>query len=59
MGKEQTGMPDIAMNALQNPGLIASARGAAESVLKKDPNLKTLPNLKAKFKKFREKVHFE
>jgi len=59
LGKEQTGMPDIAMNALQNPGLIASARGAAESVLKKDPNLKTLPNLKAKFKKFREKVHFE
>ena len=59
LGKEQTGMPDVAMSALQNPDLIKESRAAAESVLRKDPNLKTLPDLKARFKEFRKEVHLE
>ncbi len=59
LGKEQAGMPDVAMSALQNPGLIKESRTAAESVLKKDPNLKTLPDLKARFREFQREVHLE
>lgn len=59
LGKEQTGMPDIAMKALQNPELIKESRAAAESILRKDPNLKTLPNLKTRFREFRKEIHLE
>lgn len=59
LGKEQTGMPDVAMRALKDPELIKESRTAAESILRKDPNLKTFPNLKTKFKEFRKEVHLE
>jgi len=59
LGEEQTGMPDIAMQALQNPELIKNARTAAESLLREDSNLKTFPALKKRFKEFRRQVHLE
>ncbi len=59
LGDAQAGLPDIAMRALQNPELIKQARTAAEALIKQDPNLKTLPSLKARLKEFQKEVHLE
>ncbi len=59
LGTAQTGMPDIAMKALHHPELIKRAREAAASILKKDPPLKTYPNLQARLAEFKKRVHWE
>ena len=59
LGNEQTGMPDIAMRALKDPDLIKTTREEAQDTIRQDPNLKNLPNLKARFKEFQREVHLE
>ncbi len=59
LGTTQTGMPDIAMKALQNPELVKSAREAAANILEKDPNLKTYPALARFLERFKKEIHPE
>ncbi len=59
MGKEQTGMPDIAMRAFQKPELVKASRDAAELVAKYGWEMKNYPNLYEKFREFRKEIHLE
>jgi ATP-dependent DNA helicase RecG len=59
MGKEQTGMPDIAMRALQKPELVKSSKDEAELIAKQGWEMKNYPDLYEKFREFRKKVHLE
>lgn len=59
LGETQSGLPDIAMRALQNPNLIKSAREAAEKVIKESPTLEKYPYLKNKMNEFHQEIHFE
>lgn len=59
LGQSQTGMPDIAMEALQNPELIKSTREMAFQVLQSDPAFKKSPKLKEAFEEFQKKIHQE
>lgn len=59
LGTIQTGMPDIAMKALQHPTLIPKARLAAETLLAKDPALSRSSALKNRLAQFARTVHFE
>lgn len=58
-GAAQTGMPDLAMKAIQNPDFIKNARQEAVELLKKDPELMRYPLLLKKLESFREAVHLE
>ena len=59
LGRTQTGMPDIAMNALNDMELVKAARTAASDVLKKDKDLKQNPHLEERLSAFRKAVHLE
>ena len=59
LGKEQTGMPDIAMQALQKPELVKASRNAAELVAENGWEMKNYPDLYEKFREFRKEVHLE
>ncbi|MFH0712552.1 MAG: ATP-dependent DNA helicase RecG [Candidatus Jorgensenbacteria bacterium] len=59
LGTTQTGMPDIAMKALQNPELVKSAREAAAEILGKDPSLKSYPLLAGYLEQFKKEIHQE
>ena len=59
LGSSQTGVPDLAMKAVQNPELLKSSRESAEEILQKDPELKNSPLLKARLEKFEKEVHLE
>lgn len=58
-GESQTGMPDIAMRALQNPDLIKIARAAALKIVQADADLIKYPLLKKKLGEFKKEVHLE
>jgi ATP-dependent DNA helicase RecG len=59
LGESQTGLPDLAMKAIQNPELVKSSREAAEAVLRNDPGLKNYPLLKERLDSFQKEVHLE
>ncbi len=59
LGKEQTGLPDLAMRGLQNIELIKSSRDSAIGIIKKDPTLKRHPLLKEKLFQFQKTIHLE
>jgi len=59
LGESQTGLPDLAMQALNNMELVKLARAAAAMVIKKDQTLKSHPALKEKFASFRKQIHLE
>lgn len=59
LGESQTGLPDLAMKAVQNPELVKSSREAAEAILKQDPELSRHPLLRERLEKFQEKIHLE
>jgi len=48
MGETQTGVPDIAMNALKDMELVKAARDSAKEILSNDPELTGYPELRAK-----------
>ena len=58
-GEVQTGLPDVAMEALQNPELVKESRGAAIAIVQKDSSLKAYPLLKAKVAEFQQRIHLE
>lgn len=59
VGNEQTGMPDLAMNALRHPEATKDARDAAAEILSKDPMLKKHPALKTRLVDLTRRVHGE
>ena len=59
LGRMQTGMPDIAMNALNNMELVKVAREAAARILKEDKNLQHNHLLEERLAAFRKAVHLE
>jgi ATP-dependent DNA helicase RecG len=58
-GQTQSGMPDIAMQAIQNPEMVKETREAAIAVIKNDPNLKKHPFLSERMTEFRKQIHWE
>lgn len=58
-GNLQSGLPDIAMEHLNNIKLIKFARTEAKALLENDPKLKEHPELQNALKKFSEKIHLE
>jgi ATP-dependent DNA helicase RecG len=58
-GSVQTGLPDIAMEALRDPELVKSSREAAAKALAADPQLKKNLALRKKIEEFRARVHQE
>jgi ATP-dependent DNA helicase RecG len=58
-GQVQTGLPDVAMEALRDPELVKHSREAAIKILQDDPSFKKTPLLRKKFEEFRAKLHRE
>jgi ATP-dependent DNA helicase RecG len=59
LGESQSGMPDIAMKAIQNPELLKSAQEKAIKLLEEDKELKNYPALKEKLAEFDRDLHLE
>lgn len=59
LGENQTGIPDLAMKALQNPNLVKQSREAAVKILAKDPALLSFPALRTRAEEFTISVHRE
>lgn len=59
LGETQSGMPDIAMKAIQNPDIVKRARDTAVELLRKDPDLKSFPLLRERLEEFEARVHWE
>ncbi|MDO8536818.1 MAG: ATP-dependent DNA helicase RecG, partial [bacterium] len=59
LGESQTGLPDIAMRALQDTALVKSSREAAHAIIQTDANLKKHPMLKAQLNTFEKGIHLE
>ena len=59
LGDNQTGIPDIAMDALKDINLIKATRDAAKKILSNDPELKNSLLLKQRLEKFQKEIHLE
>ena len=59
LGDVQSGMPDIAMKAIQNPKLLKSAEEISREIMKDDPELKGHSKLKKRLDEFGEEIHLE
>ncbi|MDD5710831.1 MAG: ATP-dependent DNA helicase RecG [Candidatus Colwellbacteria bacterium] len=59
LGDAQTGMPDLALKALQSPELLKTAQDKAEALLNEDPNFEKYPLLKTKLAQFKREIHLE
>ena len=59
LGESQTGLPDIAMDALKNVQLVKMARDSAKKLLSNDPELGNYPALAKKMEEFQKTTHLE
>ncbi|MEX2054188.1 MAG: ATP-dependent DNA helicase RecG [Candidatus Colwellbacteria bacterium] len=59
LGATQTGMPDLALKALQNPDLLERARIETLRLLEKSPDLSEYPLLSKKLTQFKREIHLE
>jgi len=59
LGTKQWGIPDIAMNALDDFSLVEKTREAAKEILTDNPKLKNFPILKQRLGKFSKTIHLE
>lgn len=59
LGTRQSGIPDLAMDALKDASLVEKTREAAKKTLEQDPQLKNHLPLKRKVKRFQAKIHLE
>ncbi len=59
LGQKQSGLPDVAMEGINNLKMISLAREEAEKLLKKDSSLKKYPLLKSALQKMGEQIHLE
>ncbi|MEK7193270.1 MAG: ATP-dependent DNA helicase RecG [Patescibacteria group bacterium] len=58
-GTEQTGLPDLAMQGLQDMELVKQSGNEALQIIKKDASLTNHPFLKKKLAEFQKKIHQE
>lgn len=58
-GIAQSGFPDLAMAALQNPEMLKSAKAYAEDILENDPLFKKYPSIREKIEEFSKGLHRE
>jgi ATP-dependent DNA helicase RecG len=58
-GGRQWGISDVGMEAIRNLDMVTAARKEAEVLVKKDPDLKKLPELKEKSDKYQKALHME
>lgn len=58
-GKKQWGLTDLGMEAIKNVKMVEAARGEAQRLIKKDPELKKLPELARTIETKKEVLHFE
>ena len=58
-GNVQTGLPDVAMEALRDPELVKNSREAAIKAVTADPQFKKNVALRKKVEEFRARVHQE
>lgn len=59
IGKRQSGMADIAMDALENIDLVQAASDAASTVINNDPKLENHKLIKGRVETLQEQSHFE
>jgi len=59
LGEKQTGLPDLAMRALNNMELIRMARQSASEIINKDAELTNYPMLREKLTSFQKSIHLE
>ncbi len=59
LGSTQSGMPDIAMKAIQNPELLKSAQDSAQKLFEEDAELKKYPALRDRLDEFDREIHLE
>jgi ATP-dependent DNA helicase RecG len=59
LGEHQTGLPDLAMDALRNPELVAAARRHAVNTLEQDPKLTKHLAIKKLIGNLEAEVHWE
>lgn len=59
LGEKQTGIPDLAMKALNNIELVKQARLAAQEIINKSSDFSSYPLLKEKFEGFQKQIHLE
>ena len=59
IGKDQSGMSDLAMTALKNIKLVQAAQKSANSLIGTDPSLDDHPVLKQRIDNLRQKLHLE
>ena len=59
LGEKQTGLPDLAMRALNNMELIRTARQSAEEIIQRDAELTAYPLLREKLSAFQKIIHLE
>jgi len=59
LGTRQSGLPDIAMENINNVRLIKIAREEAQEIMEKDPGLKKHPLLLKELDKFNQEIHME
>lgn len=58
-GGRQWGIPDLAMASLTDTILVSKARNEAKAILEEDPELKKYPQLLAKTKEYKTRIHLE
>ena len=58
-GEVQSGFSDATLEALRDPELVKTSREAAAHVLQRDPTLKRVPALNARFAAFEKTLHRE
>lgn len=59
LGEKQTGLPDIAMDALKDIQLVKASRDAAKKILSNDPEFVENPVLAVRFREFQKEIHLE
>ncbi len=57
LGTSQAGLPDLAMQALQNIDLVKSSRESAVLIMKSDPTLKKHTALRERLTEFQKQIH--
>ncbi|OGI78612.1 hypothetical protein A3C57_00025 [Candidatus Nomurabacteria bacterium RIFCSPHIGHO2_02_FULL_33_12] len=58
-GIKQSGISDLAMEALRNIKLVEMAKKEAKAILENDPELKNYPEIKMRLEKMEKTMHFE
>ncbi len=59
LGTEQTGLPDLAMEALQNPTMVKDVYESVQHLMQRDPQLHDHPLLATYIKLFEKQIHWE